>query len=127
MNYFQKLKAENPEVLKTLGRETGQKNAGRKSPLVGTEYSAINGNAKGENNIHAQAWHIVSPENVHYRFKNMSEFVRTHHHLFDSSDTSERDNNGRKKCSRAAHQLGKLRPTDKKTASKSWKGWTWGC
>jgi hypothetical protein len=61
-------------------------------------------------------WHLRSPSNVEYHFLNLSEFIRTHSHLFDADDIPVKAHRG----------IQGLRPSDtRKRVSGTWKGWTW--
>lgn len=61
-------------------------------------------------------WHIRSPSNVEYHFLNLSEFIRTHSHLFDADDIPVKAHRG----------IQGLRPSDtRKRVNGTWKGWTW--
>jgi hypothetical protein len=63
---------------------------------------------------------LRSPVNVTYRFVNMSEFVRTHEHLFLAVDV-QWCGKGNRHC-RALKGL--LRLTEKTRPNGTWKGWT---
>jgi hypothetical protein len=61
-------------------------------------------------------WHLRSPSNVEYHFLNLSEFIRTHSHLFDEGDIPVKAHRG----------IQGLRPSDtRKRVNGTWKGWTW--
>lgn len=68
----------------------------------------------------AKQWLLVSPMNVIYRFKNLSEFVRQNESLFDPADVVWKTPYN---CN-ANKGLGMLRPTSKRP-SATWKGWRW--
>jgi hypothetical protein len=75
--------------------------------------------AKGPEHKNAITGILRSPDNVTFRFRNMSHFVRTHPHLFRPEDV-EWKRNGR--YCRALKGL--LNLTEKKRPNGSWKGWT---
>jgi hypothetical protein len=72
-------------------------------------------------------WRFRSPQNVVYEFKNLSEFLRTHSHLFKIEDLNCPSTS---KVCRAYTGLFYLKPyrTDgspKRKILGSWKGWRW--
>ena len=72
--------------------------------------------AKGEGHWHARYWELLSPDRITYRFINISEFIRTHEHLFAPEDLV-----WKKHQCRASKGLRQLFQT--KRAPLSWKGW----
>jgi hypothetical protein len=70
----------------------------------------------GIKNHAARMWHIRSPDNVPYHFRNLAEFIRVNPHLFNPDDIPVK----------AIRGIGMLRPSDtRKRISGTWKGWTW--
>jgi hypothetical protein len=100
-----------------LGCTDKQKEAARKECLSRTGVPQnINGKTgKHQDNVHAISWRIKSPDNIVYRFKNLSQFIRDNVVLFDDLDVVWK----RSTC-RASVGLGSLNQPDK----FSWKGWT---
>lgn len=76
--------------------------------------------AKGPQNKASIKGILRSPDNVTYRFVNMSHFVRTHEHLFLPEDV-QWYGRGNRHC-RALRGL--LSLTGKTRPNGSWKGWT---
>jgi len=76
--------------------------------------------AKGPQNKRSKRCYLRSPENVVYKVVNISEFVRTHEHLFQPEDMvwTHPEKTGR--C-RASNGLCSLHQKDSRG---SWKGWT---
>ena len=73
-----------------------------------------------ESNCRASYWSFLSPDGVHFQFRNASNFVREHVDLFLPEDVEGCLSGD---CL-AAHQMRRLRP-ERKHPIKSWKGWTW--
>lgn len=76
---------------------------------------------QGKKNADRQSklWLLVSPQNVVYEFRNLSDFIRKNSSLFDPEDVV-----WTKYSCRAVHGIAHLRPTRKKPES-TWKGWRW--
>lgn len=99
----------NPQNMLKANRKLGEARRGRRNPPGRSEI--------GENHWHSKEWAFKSPAGVLYRFKNLSEFVRTHSDLFDPEDAEFKRHR-----SRASHGLSTLYSKDGKNCS--WKGWT---
>lgn len=80
--------------------------------------------AKGVENRLAKWWHLRSPDNKTYRFKNLLEFVRTNPELFDEEDIQWREKGKCHQVCKASIGLAILSPR-KKNPKGTWKGWTW--
>lgn len=74
-----------------------------------------------ETNAKAKIWTVKSPDNKTYTFVNLLHFVRTHVHLFESTDVVWRKKkNGAEWC-RASSGIGGL--ARQQNAPSHWKGW----
>lgn len=79
--------------------------------------------AKGVENRMAKWWHLRSPDNRTFRFKNLLQFVRENPALFDPEDVQWRPKGCHLVC-KASNGLAILSPRQK-NAKGTWKGWTW--
>jgi hypothetical protein len=71
---------------------------------------------KGKDHHSGAMWHIRSPENVTYSFKNLNQFIRDNPQLFLQEDLEKKAYRG----------ISMLRPNPGKIrVSGTWKGWTW--
>ncbi len=83
--------------------------------------------AKKEDNQCAKIWIFKAPNQKIYKFKNLSNFLRTHKELFNEKDLETYGKAG--SMSRAAAGLRGLFTINKKTGMprhNSWKGWMIG-
>jgi hypothetical protein len=81
------------------------------------------GTSKGEKHQKAGVWHLKSPNNVSYSFKNLEHFIRSHAHLFHPDDIVRKlKKNGGSFWCRAGMGLNSLSPRCKNPKG-SWKGW----
>ena len=74
----------------------------------------------------AKPWLLVSPKNVVFRFKNLSQFIRDNKAMFDEADmvwVRPPKGGGGQTC-RASYGLASLSPR-RKHPHGSWKGWRW--
>lgn len=79
-----------------------------------------------ENHFKAKTWWFIKNKK-HYKFKNLSKFIRDNKHLFEEEDVKMYD---ARNC-KAGYSLRRLLQIDKKTGnpivpSHFWKGWTIG-
>ncbi len=121
-----------PEVRARIGRALSVIHKGRvlrKTPNSPDEVAAFirmlktnPATRKGVSNVHAQMWHIRSPENKAYRFRNLTHFVREHEHLFMPDDVIWKPHGSGLRC-KAVAGLMKMSPRGKHPSP--WKGWRW--
>lgn len=64
--------------------------------------------------LSAKYWWVRDPSGQLHKFKNLSHWIKTNHHLFAQEDILNRAYSG----------IQSLRPTNRKPVA-SWKGWTW--
>ena len=79
--------------------------------------------AKGESNVHAKHWRIISPKGEVYEFDNLHHFVRTNPHLFNQKDvewkrTGGKRGTGGEYCNASAGFSNIARGI-----AKTWKNW----
>lgn len=96
---------------------------GKPQPLDGL-------NGASENNIHAKDWWLIKNQ-VHYRFRSLSKFVRDNTHLFDADELTEYKTESRgAKVYRATVMLRRLLLLKKDGTpaipTHEWHGWTIG-
>ena len=108
---FRKLRIEQPDRWQTV--VAARSSARRGEPQNGRS-------AEGINNARAKVWHLRSPDNLQFSFRNLSEFVRTHTELFDDADLIWK----RTGLCRAVQGISSISPACLRP-KLSWKGWTW--
>lgn len=78
---------------------------------------------RGENNVHAKTWRLVSPDGAIYGIINLQHFVRTHPELFDPADVAWKRTGGKRgtggEYCNATAGIQNIRA--RKTTA--WKGW----
>ena len=74
---------------------------------------------KGVQHHYARVWRLRDPNGKTWDFKNVAQFIRDHHDLFDDEDLLPRGKFGH---IRAVQGLASLSPR-KKRPEGSWKGW----
>lgn len=74
-----------------------------------------------ETNCHADEWHLRDPQGREYHFRNLSHFIRNHHHLFSAQQLVIVKPTGRTKVEAC---LASLSPRKKFPTTCS-QGWTW--
>jgi hypothetical protein len=79
---------------------------------------------RGETNVHAMDWTLVSPNGDVYRCHNLHEFVRRHPELFSDADVVWKRVGGKRgtggEYCNATSGFSMIRGG----RAKSWKGWT---
>ena len=82
-------------------------------------------NARGVDHIHSKTWHLRDPSGVTHTFRNLSEFIRQHPHLFNKEAVVWKRYGKRQRWAcNALAGLNSLSP-NRKNPQGSWHGWTW--